>query len=340
MPENTEIYRQHLSREATDWLILLQDDPDDAERREEFQAWVNQSPAHASAWAETLRASAALDKAAPLHAAQWQPLLEAVRTPSRPPVSRRGRTRRPDRPNRRQAAGLAGLALAASLLAVLAGPSLWIGLRADYTTDTAEIRSFRLADDSTVTLAPESAIAVRFTDAGRHVQLLSGEALFQVTKNPARPFRVEARTVDITVLGTTFDVRHTETGADVAVAEGVVRVEHDSATTPVTETLAAGQSVRVRWSGESQRRDQPVGMVAAWRQDRLIARDDPLGAVVEQLRRYFPGRIIVTDDTLARETVTGVYDPTDPMEALRGIARAQKAVVRQITPWLVFVSPS
>ena len=113
-----------------------------------------------------------------------------------------------------------------------------------------------------------------------------------------------------------------------------------TAVPPVAETLTAGQSVRVSWAGRAERSDGPVDRIAAWRRDQLIARDEPLGAVVDGLRRYYAGKIIVADGVLAAQPVTGVYNLADPVEALRGIARAQNAVVRRITPWVVIVSAS
>jgi transmembrane sensor len=191
-----------------------------------------------------------------------------------------------------------------------------------------------------VTLAPQSAIDIAYTPGERRIRLLAGEAFFEVTANPERPFRVAAGAVDVTVLGTDFDVRRGEDGADVSVAHGVVRVDHATADPPVAETLTAGQSVRVSWAGRAQRSGGPAERVAAWRRNQLIARDEPLGAVVDELRRYYAGKIIVTDEALAARPVTGVYNLADPVEALRGIARAQKAVVRRVTPWVLIVSAS
>ena len=149
-----------------------------------------------------------------------------------------------------------------------------------------------------------------------------------------------ARAVDATVLGTAFGVRRGDNGASVAVEEGVVRVSHDGAAPTVAETVAAGQLVQVSWAGRAERSDLPIDRVAAWRHNQLIARDQPLGAVVDELRRFYAGRIIVTDAALAAQPVTGVYNLADPVAALRGIARAQNAVVRRITPWLILVSAS
>lgn len=349
MTGNKDPIGRRASREATDWLILLTDDPDDAGLRDRFDAWLRRSPANAVAWDAMQRASQAMDKTTPVHADRWRPMLadlrgEKAHDPSAAVPLRRvpapGSRPFARRVGRRQALAFGGIAAAACLTAVAVGPGLVRTLRSDHATGTAETRAIRLPDNSTVTLAPESAIAVAYTPGERRIRLLAGEAFFEVAPNPEYPFRVAVGAVDVTVLGTAFNVHRGEEGADVSVAHGVVRVDNVTADPPVSETLTAGQSVRVAWTGGAERRVGPAERVAAWRRNQLIARDEPLGAVVDQLRRYYAGRIIVTDDALAARPVTGVYNLADPVEALRGVARAQNAVVRRITPWVIIVSAS
>jgi len=58
--------------------------------------------------------------------------------------------------------GLGGIAVAASLLAAIIGPDIATHMQADHVTSTGEMRTITLSDNSTVTLAPESAITVHF----------------------------------------------------------------------------------------------------------------------------------------------------------------------------------
>ena len=353
MAENKFSGEKQASREATEWMILLKDDPDDAALHTAFEAWLSKSPVHVSAWQDMQRASKAMDRAVPVFADKWQPMLADMRgerggpsvsTPvsqnARPEASRFASYLGARHIGRRQVVAFGAVAAAACLMLAVVGPDLLRNLRSDYATGTAETRTVRLADDSMVTLAPESAISVVYTPGDRQIRLLAGEAYFDVSPNPDRPFQVGVEAVTVTVLGTAFDVRRGADETDIAVSHGVVRVDTAAGNPPVTETLTAGQAVRISWSGHSKRGDSPVQQVAAWRQNQLIARDEPLGIVVDQLRRYYTGKIIVTDDALAAQSVTGVYNLADPVEALRGIARAQNAVVRRITPWLVVVSRS
>ena len=106
------------------------------------------------------------------------------------------------------------------------------------------------------------------------------------------------------------------------------------------ETLKAGHALRVTWSGRAHRSDTPVSQIAAWRRRQVIAQDESLGEVVDRLRPFYACRIIVTDEALAKRSVTGVYNLADPVDALHGIARAHNAVVHRITPWLLLVSAS
>jgi transmembrane sensor len=335
MADNTDPRSRQASREASGWMIRLQDDPDNAELRRQFDDWLT-DPVNGAAWTETQRMVQAVAGATPVHAERWRPFLGRVRAEAES-ARRPGPSRRL---HRRWVLRVAVAAAAASILAVLAGPDLALHLEADYTTRTAETRTVRLADDSIVTLAPDSAISVAYAAPERRIRLLAGEAYFEAAPDAGRPFRVFVDAVRVTVLGTAFNVARSDEGADVGVAHGIVRVDYDGAAQPVAERLKAGEFVRVSRSGGVLRGEQPASQIAAWRERRLVAQDQPLGEVVDRLRRYYFGAIVVTDAALAGQPVTGVYDLGNPAGALRGIARSQNAVVREITPWLLVVSRS
>ena len=341
MTEETEPSRETASKQATNWLILLQEEPDDPEILQRFDAWLAESPAHEAAWAATQHAADVIGATPPAYADRWQPYV--ARGDGREAAARAAastQTPGPDyaaRPRRRRLLQAASLALAACL-AILFFPPLTLHLQADYSTGTGEMQTVRLSDGSTLILAPDSAIAVDFSARQRHVNLLAGEAFFDVTSDRERPFRVSAREVRATVLGTMFNVLREDEGATVALREGRVRVDHDTASPPVSETLEAGDYVRVSWTGDVFRGNRPPDQVAAWLRGQLIAHDQPMSAVVDRLRRYYDGAIIVADGSLDDRSVTGVYNLSDPVEALRGIAHAHGATVLQLTPWVLLIS--
>lgn len=325
MARTSDTDAEAASREATGWFLLLTEEPDDPATRRRFEAWRAASQAHATAWEETARVYGMIGEGQPAHAAHWRPLLaeRQVRAPRR----RRHR--------------LSALAAVATLLVAMA-PDIAMRLQADYVTATAtaETRAIDLPDGSTVQLAPGSAISIAFDGGARDVRLLAGEAFFDVVPNPARPFHVVAEGVRTTVLGTAFDVRLADDGAAVMVSHGRVRVEYGNQARTVSETLKAGDWVRVPLGKDATRGTMPPEQVAEWRGGLIVARDRRVTDIVEELRRSYGGLILVTGDALVGKRVTGVYNPADPVAALTALAEAHGARVRRLSPWLLILSPS
>lgn len=306
--------------EAAYWLLALEENPGDADLRARFETWLAASPANRAAWLETSQIFGLI--ASPDYAVH-RARRETPRVVEAPlPIeSRFGRR-----------VGLALTSLAAAACIALFAPGVVLRFQADHATATAETRSLTLDDGSTVALAPDSAIEI-VPGPGRTVRLLKGEALFKVTRDPSRPFRVLANAVETTVLGTEFDVRLQEDGAVVAVREGVVRV--DQAT--VSERLEAGDWVSVAAAGLVARGALPTKEIAAWQSGRIIARDRSIAEVVDEIRRSFGGVIVVSQESFARRRVTGVYNLSDPVVALRAAVSVHGGTVRELSPWLLIV---
>ena len=83
-------------------------------------------------------------------------------------------------------------------------------------------RAVQLPDESTVTLAPGTTVDFAATDAAREA-VLQGEARFDVTSEPARPFAVVGHGFRLVVVGTAFTVATGEPSS-VVVHEGHVRL--------------------------------------------------------------------------------------------------------------------
>ena len=328
--------------EAARWLVALDDDPEDAGLRARFEAWRAASPANARAWADTVHVYDRMGHTPPAHEAHWAAGAAVRDDGARLPAAERPRPgaalprsspRRAGRPWGRRVA----VAATAACLALLVAPAAVLHLQADHRTGTAELRSVRLDDGSAVHLGPASAIAVALDGRRRHIRLLQGEALFEVAREADRPFQVTAGDMVTTVLGTAFDVRLDAAGAAVAVARGQVRVERPSGRAP-TQDLEAGQWVRVAWGGPTGRGAIAPDEVAPWLRGQVVARDRPLAEMVDQLRPYFAGVILLLDGDLGRQRLSGVYNVVDPAAALRAMAAAHGGQVRQISPWLLVVS--
>ncbi len=306
-------------RQAVDWSILLDDDPEDGEHRARFDGWLAADPLHRRAWDESVRVSGLIGQT---RAVTALPVRNAAKA---------GRGRRP--------LVWAATAVAAAI-AWFAAPLVLLHASADYVTGTARQQTVMLDDGSQVRLAPRSAIRVAYAGDGRHVDLLAGEAYFEAAPDPSRPFRVTARSAEVTVLGTGFDVRLGDAGAEVAVRHGRVRVDDTDREPSDAAILTAGQWARLSPDGPPVRGEVPAEIVGGWSDRRITAIDRPLSEVVADLRRYYGGRIILTGHALGGRSVTGVFDVRDPVEAARAIVKPHGGVVRSITPWLLVISAS
>jgi len=315
-------------REAVDWTILLDDDPDDTELRARLDSWRRQDPLHERAWTEASHAS---DLIARTKRVAFFP---TVSHRPRPPEAPR-RTGERFRPGRRTI--LAGAVAAA--IAWVAAPHILLHMRADHITATGEQRTVTLDDGSMVRLAPGSALRVSYARDSRNVELLSGEAYFEVRRDPARPFNVRSDNAAVTVLGTGFDVRQGDSGTDVAVKHGRVRVASADAMHG-SVILGAGQWAHMSHSGQIASGSGSAELVGAWTDRRITAVDRPLSEVLADLRRYHRGAIILTSSKLGRSSVTGTFEADDPLKAASLIVQPHRGTVRQITPWLIVVSGS
>ena len=320
MAAMSDLDHERASDEATAWLIRLREEPGDATLRADFEAWRAAAPAHKAAWAEV---------------AQTFDLIGPAMPPTGPADEERALPV-PRTFSRRVLAGGAVAALAACLVLVFL-PGLLLRLNADYATDTGEWRELSLADGSTVDLAPQTAITIAMAPDRRAVHLLAGRAFFRVTPDAARPFQVQAGDVRATVLGTAFDVRLLQDGADVAVTEGTVRVDYGVALAG-SQILKANDWLRLTPQGQVAG-NAPAGEIGAWRQGQLVAHNRTVGEVIDELRPYFSGLIVIAGDAVAKRRVTGVYELHNPVEALRAVGRAHDDIdVTRVLPWLVVIS--
>jgi len=117
--------------------------------------------------------------------------------------------------------------MAATLLACAVGSAvmyLYVQRNLTFTTDTGEQRFVKLVDGSTIDLNSRSRVRIRFSDGQRDVDLLEGQALFHVAKDPARPFIVRSGSTLVRAVGTQFDVYRKASGTTVTVVEGRVAV--------------------------------------------------------------------------------------------------------------------
>jgi len=94
-----------------------------------------------------------------------------------------------------------------------------------FVTQIGEQKTEQLPDQSIVTLNTDSAMSITFEKTERRVDLLRGEAFFEVSPDANAPFSVYTDAGIITAIGTAFSVNITDNGLDVVVTEGKVKLK-------------------------------------------------------------------------------------------------------------------
>lgn len=210
-------------------------------------------------------------------------------------------------------AGLLRAAVVAGLL--LGGTWAWYQVPVVHSVDAGEVASVVLPDGSEVTLNAGSSLWHRRgfrlfpgMAADQRQVRLQGEAFFDVIPT-GRPFRVEAAGARVTVLGTRFNVRARAEGdaeVRVSVEEGRVRIAAARTAEGEGLELGVGESGWLADAAAQPRRDEVrLERIGAWRGGGLVAVDEALGAILEELalRYAVPVRLEAGADASGRLNV-------------------------------------
>ncbi|MBP7337006.1 FecR domain-containing protein [Niveispirillum sp.] len=261
--------------QAADWHARLQGDADQAVWLA-FTEWLEADPRHRDAYDMVERTWRQIDRM-PAPAVPGAVIdLASRRKPAAAPANLSRRW------------FLGGAAAAAAALAVtLTGRYAMAPAPEIFETPKGQRRTVQLADGSSVTLNSGTRLTVALADDRRAVVLERGEALFDVAKDPARPFTVAAGERLVTVVGTAFNVRHLDQAVTVTVTRGLVDVGGKDGGGKVR--LTPGQQI-------SARQGQPPGPVTsvdaqaatAWIDGRLSFDNAPLPQVLAELSHHYP----------------------------------------------------
>ena len=332
------------AEEAANWVQILGDPSH--EQRADFVSWLKSSPQNVADFVFMLGLDEALKDIDPRRTHDIASLVAQV-DPRVAPFPLTAGTRAPARAHREmprrpwRKAGVAAacaLALVGGLLILLSNARGPRTLR----TDIGEQHSFELPDGSIVQLNADSHATIHFSATARQVRLLRGEALFRVHHEPARPFQVVTDEATIEDHGTQFDVYARPETTRISVLEGRVSVASNPAplessgaalrrppaaraVQPVS--LEAEEEASVDRTGNVVRGKTPVSDSVAWRQRRLVFRQESLARIAEEFNRYNRRRLVIEDPGASDRLYTGVFDADDPDSLADLLARDPSLIV-------------
>ncbi|GAA4339737.1 anti-sigma factor VreR [Pigmentiphaga soli] len=284
-----------LRQDAHAWLVRMTSGRATRQDAQAFRRWRDASPRHQAAFEEAR--------------AQWRLLGPAVgnllRSDARAAACHRD-AMRPRHGGRRAFLGAAtGAAAAAAAVAyppfrLWPAPGEW---DADYRTATGEQRSLALA--GRVNLVLNTRTSVRRVMRGEELvglDLLAGETAVDL-RQAGEAFGIAAGAGRSVAESGRFEVRYLDGKVCVTCIDGSVRVEHPGG----RRQLQSGQQTvyDARTVGGTARVD--TAEVSAWRRGELVFKRTPLWAVIDEINRYRPGRVLLMASSLRADTVTAHF---------------------------------
>jgi transmembrane sensor len=213
-----------------------------------------------------------------------------------------------------------------------------------YATSIGNHSTHTLQDGTVLWLNSNSQVEVNYTDSKRIINLVKGEAHFDVTSNPLKPFEVFVGNRMIKAIGTAFSVYRLDDKIQVMVTEGIVELavvqptllivpsasstasmtgmagERDLHTETPTDnivtviaSLEAGQSVSVLINSNELDNavvEHEVGELArklSWLEGKLVFAGESLEEVVAEVSRHTPIVIEVADPDLRKLRIGGQF---------------------------------
>jgi transmembrane sensor len=316
------------ARQAAEWVVQLRSPDRPANCEQAFADWLRVSPVHVREYLHAVEVWEGLGHPEVAGATSCDLL---VREASATNLVRLPGTQSPAEavsdPAPRRRFGFTRVAVPGALIviAILA----YLGWRQltvfDVATGVGEQHSTVLPDHSIVELNTQSEIRVAFNSAERRVELLRGEAFFDVSKDPARPFVVYTDVATAKAVGTRFSVYRALTGTIVTVAEGRVLVRHH---TEAVEVVPGTQA--------EARPDRPVQMhtanierTLAWRERRLVFDGAPLEEVVKEFNRYNSPPLVIADPRLNGQRISGVFGANDSESLLDFLVKMDHVTIHR-----------
>lgn len=314
-----------VATEAADWYARLRA-PDVSEiEAVRFRAWLSADPARR-------REFDAIDSF-------WEDLSAIEQSPEvkrvREGIAARQRRKR----------GPGYFAMAATFLVAVGGAwTAWQHFGAGrYVTRVGEQRMVPLDDGSVVTLNTSTEIRLNYSGSAREIQLIRGQANFDVAKDPSRPFIVTAGGGAVRALGTVFDVYKSNDKVTVTLIEGKVAVmpsdpldsasavalrspaETGASATSATEPqplpseviLAAGEQLSfatmptaaaVKVPDVVKLASTDVPRVTAWRARKLDFSDTPILEAIAEVNRYSREQIVLDAPDLVDARISGTFE--------------------------------
>ncbi|CAG9899496.1 putative anti-sigma factor [Bacteroides ovatus] len=164
-----------------------------------------------------------------------------------------------------------------------------------------------LPDGTKVQLNGATTITYDVNSSKQRLVQLSGEAFFDVAKNPDCPFRVIANGLQIEVVGTSFNVNTYKKGVvETSLLTGQIKISGSSF--PQEYILTPGEKATYSSINNALKITQAdVHVETGWCDDYLIFDSEPLIDVIEEIERWYGVEIELRCPQIGQDLLSGSF---------------------------------
>jgi len=369
--QDSKVQSDSVQDQAQHWFITLQGDPDNPELLQQFQQWLQQSPEHEDYYLEVCLLWQDMELAAgqlheemhhsneTCHTSGSEESAHFGKTSDRAAVSgdnpisisannktatssEAGSTYIPATPRHsglssRIVTPLLSITMLMILIVMLLPPYIWH--TPDHYTQSGEKLSLSLDDGSTIHLNSQSAVNIDYSASQRRVELIYGEAFFEVASDKERPFSVSSQGVVATALGTAFNVRQLEQEIQTTLTEGRLRIStlrSDNRHQPDI-TLTPGQRVTIAGPGQMTLTEGHKLYLPDWKRNVLRLDNTPLSDVLALLNRQYSAHLVLVNPELQDKPMNGVIPLNDLPVTLELLSNSLNTRTVRISDRIIFL---
>ncbi|MGC4103457.1 FecR family protein [Ferruginibacter sp.] len=220
--------------------------------------------------------------------------------------------------------------------------------QSEVSTKNGSRTKIQLPDGTSVWLNSSSKLVYDNTHFGADMRevSLTGEAYFDVVKNPAKPFIIHTAKMDIKVLGTAFNVKcyPGEKNMETSLIHGSIEVtlkdrQEKIIMKPNEKLILSNEEVKpfiksaMAQNKQGETKAVPIIELShltffpkdssivetGWVENRLVFSEETFVEIAHKMERWYGVTINITNEKLKKELLTGIFEKETINEALKAL---------------------
>lgn len=162
-----------------------------------------------------------------------------------------------------------------------------------------------LSDGSVITLNKASSLSYPSKFKGdKRVVALQGEAFFNITPNKKMPFIISVDSIEVTVVGTSFNIKEEKGSTEVVVETGIVQVRSGS---QMVE-LRAGERLLILAGGNLSKEKVTDKLYNYYRSKEFVCDNTPLWKLVEVINQAYESQVEIGREELKNLPMNATFN--------------------------------